>query len=144
MCVTNNPVLAPHTLLLWVAGPLILLAAAMMYHARLYWLSVTACVLCAVSGSCPSVAIGGQDRVLAAVDFHHRAGQRLVDQLEGRQFAIAAGGHRQSPARHLLQRIFESRITDKAQKTTAWRVLTREGAVNGEALSPAVVVSPAT
>ena len=45
-------------LVLGLTGPVILIAAAGIYHARFYWFGVTACILCTLSGSCPAVIIG--------------------------------------------------------------------------------------
>ncbi|MDP6555133.1 MAG: protein kinase [Pirellulaceae bacterium] len=45
-------------LVLGLSGPVILIAAIAMHHARFYWLALTACVLCLLSGSWLSVLIG--------------------------------------------------------------------------------------
>jgi len=50
---------SPRELVLGLSGPVILIAAIAMYHARFYWFAVTACTLCTLSGSCPAVVCGG-------------------------------------------------------------------------------------
>jgi hypothetical protein len=48
---------SPRAFVLMLSGPIMLFAAIFMNQARLFWLSVTACVLCLLSGSCFSVII---------------------------------------------------------------------------------------
>ncbi|HJN09356.1 MAG TPA: serine/threonine-protein kinase [Pirellulaceae bacterium] len=45
-------------LVLGLSGPIILIAAIAVYHARFYWFAVSACVLCLLSGSWPALIIG--------------------------------------------------------------------------------------
>jgi hypothetical protein len=49
-------------MLLGLTGPVILIAAIGMYHARFHWFAVTACVLCLLSGSIPSLSSSKFDR----------------------------------------------------------------------------------
>ena len=49
---------SPRAFVLALSGPVILFAAILMNQARLYWFSLTACVLCLLSGSCFPVMIG--------------------------------------------------------------------------------------